>query len=197
MKRITAILILLISVSFVYAEIKDFDAWKAEKSIEQQYTVFKKNLNLWKNYYYLSEPQLNQFFNAMSDTISGIKNEVLERRNQVKLLQNEINLKNQEIIEIQAKLENSVRNQNSVKVLGVYVSKGMYLLTMYILILAVLAFSGIIFTLFNRSNKLTKRIQADYNDLKQEFEIHKKNALERYVKINTELTKARFELNKK
>jgi len=46
MKRITAILILLISVSFIYAEIKDFDAWKAEKSIEQQYTVFKKNLNL-------------------------------------------------------------------------------------------------------------------------------------------------------
>jgi len=197
MKRITAILILLISVSFVYAEIKDFDAWKAEKSIEQQYTVFKKNLNLWKNYYYLSEPQLNQFFNAMSDTISGIKNEVFERRNQVKLLQNEINLKNQEIIEIQAKLENSVRNQNSVKVLGVYVSKGMFSLTMYILILAVLAFSGIIFTLFSRSNKLTKRIKADYNDLKQEFEIHKKNALERYVKINTELTKARFELNKK
>lgn len=68
---------------------------------------------------------------------------------------------------------------------------------MYLLIIGVLLVAGLLFLLYKRSNRITSNTKKDYEDLKEEFEIHKKNALDRYVKINTELTKARMDLNRR
>lgn len=176
---------------------KDTDAWKKEKTLDQQFSVFKDNLKYWNGSYFLNDLQFNEFFKAVNDSIAVMEKKVLDDKNQIKTLQDELNNKIKETGEIQAKLDSSFERENSINVLGAYVSKRMYSLTMYILILTALVISAITFILYKRSNNVTKRIKKDYEDLKEEYEIHKKSALERYVKINTELTKARMELNRR
>jgi hypothetical protein len=51
--------------------------------------------------------------------------------------------------------------------------------------------------MYNRSNKVTVRTKKDYDELKEEFEVHKKDSLERYTKINMELHHTRLQLKKK
>jgi hypothetical protein len=41
------------------------------------------------------------------------------------------------------------------------------------------------------------RTKKEYDELKEEYGVHKKNALDRYTKMNMELLKTRLELNKK
>jgi hypothetical protein len=197
MKKLTALLILMVSISMISFGKKDTDAWKKEKTLDQQFSVFKDNLKYWNGSYFLNDLQFNEFFQAVNDSIAVMEKKVLDDKNQIKTLQDELNNKIKETGEIQAKLDSSFERENSINVLGAYVSKRMYSLTMYILILTALVISAITFILYKRSNNVTKRIKKDYEDLKEEYEIHKKSALERYVKINTELTKARMELNRR
>lgn len=197
MKRFTILLVLLSSISLMTFAKKDINAWKSEKSLDQQFTVFKNNLNFWSGSYFLSELQINQFYNALRDSIAVYEKEVTNSKNQLTVAQSELSAKIKETEEIQKKLNRSIQLENSIAVLGVDVNKSVYTLSIYLLIIGVLLMCGLLFLLYRRSNKITQRTKTDYNELKEEYEIHKKNALDRYVKMNIELNKTRFELNKR
>jgi hypothetical protein len=197
MKRFTVLLVLLVSLSLISLANKDIDAWKSEKTMNQQFDVFKKNLKYWNGSYFLNELQLNQFYNALRDSAAMFEKEVTESKKQLIALQNELNSKIKETEEIQKKLDRSIQLENSISILGVDINKRVYSLSICILIIGVLIISGLLILLYIRSNKITQRTKNDFEELKEEFELHKKNALDRYVKMNIELTKARFELNKK
>jgi len=197
MKRFTLLLFLLISVTIISFAKKDVNAWKNEKTLNQQYSVFKKNLNYWNGSYYLKELQLNQFYNAVHDSISVLEREVLDNKNRVISLQNKLDSKIEESENIQAELNASIKRENSIRVFGMNLNKSVYSLSMYIFILGVLVLAAMVFLLYRRSIVVTLRTKNEFNELKEEFEIHKKNSLERYTKMNMELHKTRMKLNKK
>ena len=197
MKRFTLLLFLLIFTTLLSFAKKDVNAWKNEKNLNQQYSVFKKNLNFWNDSYFLTEYQLNQFYNALRDSITVFENEVLDNKSNILLLQNELNEKTQETEKIQTELDGSIKRENSIRVFGMNINKTGYSLTMYLVILGVLALAGIVFLLYKRSNNITRHTKKEFNELKEEFEIHKKNSLDRYTKMNMELHKTRMALNKK
>ena len=197
MKRFTVLLILMVSISLISFAKKDIHAWKSEKNLNQQYSVFKENLNFWSGSYFLEELQLDQFYNAVSDSIAVLEKKVVDGKSQVIRLQNDLNAKIKQTEEIQNELNASITRENSISVLGMNVNKSVYTFSLYMFILGVLVLSGFVFLLYKRSNIITRRINNDYNELKEEFEIQKKNSLERYTKINMELHKTRLELNKK
>jgi len=197
MKRFTILLFLLISITIISFAKKDVNAWKNEKTMNQQYSIFKKNLNYWNGSYYLKELQLNQFYNAVHDSISVLEREVLDSKNRVISLQNELNSKIEEAGNIQAELNASIKRENSIRVFGMNLNKSVYSLSMYIFILGVLVLAAMVFLLYKRSIAVTLRTKSEFKELKEEFEIHKKNSLERYTKMNMELHKTRMKLNEK
>ncbi len=197
MTRFTLLLILLISVTSISFAKKDVNAWKKEKTLNQQYVVFKKNLNYWSGSYFLKETQLTEFYNALTDSISVLQKEVLDNKDQMFSLQNELKAKIEEVEKIQTELNESMKQVNSIRVFGMIVNKTVYSLTMYLFILGVLVLAGMVFLLYKRSNKITRYTKNEFNELKEEFETHKKNSLDRYTKMNMELHKTRMALNKK
>ncbi len=197
MKKISVLLILLGSLSLISFAEKDVNLWKSEKNLEQQFTVFKNNLNYWNGSYFLNEQQLNQFYSALRDSIAVYEKQVTESNNQTNAMRDELNSRIKETEEIQSKLKRSNELENSISVFGVDVNKSVYSTSMYVLIIAVLLICALLFLLYKRSNKITVNTKMDYQELKEEFEKHKKNALDRYVKINTELTRARMDLKRK
>ncbi len=197
MTRFTLLLILLISIASTSFAKKDINAWKKEKTLNQQYVVFKENLNFWNGSYFLKEAQLTQFFSAVTDSIAVLEKEVLDNKNQIVSLQNELNTKIKEVGKIQAELNASIKRVNSITIFGMNINKSVYSLIMYLFILGVLMLTGMVFLLYKRSNKITRYTKNEFNELKEEFEMHKKNSLDRYTKMNMELHKTRMALNKK
>lgn len=197
MKRLTLIIIVVVSFSVNAFAKKDANAWKKEKSIEQQFEVFKENVNFWNGSYFMDPEQLDEFYGALKDSITRLENTNIKSQGQINSLQAELNSNTSQTAEIQAKLDESIKNQDSISVLGMQINKKVYSFSMYAFILGVLVLAAIVFLLFKRSNAVTKRTKKEYDELKEEFEVHKKNALDRYTKMNMELHKTRLELNKR
>jgi len=196
MKRLLFLTIFICSLIFdTFA--KDTNAWKQEKSLEQQYQVFKENLNFWSGNYFMSPTQLDQFYGAMTDTIAKLQQQVTGGLSKINQQKQELAAKQTTVDETQKKLDESIKNQDSISVLGARVNKSVYSTTMYLFIIGVLVLAGVMYMMFQRSHKITRQTKKEYDELKAEYEEHKKVALDRYTKINMELHKTRLELQKK
>ena len=197
MRRLIVLFILLTGFSFSSFSQRDINAWKNEKNIEQQYQVFKENLNFWDGKYFLNETQLNEYYRAFSDSVNVLKKSNADKVSTIKDLQSQLNSVNNELDETKADLETSIKNRNSIEMFGLNIEKGIYTLIMSLIIFALVVFLLILYFMYSRSNKITVRAKKDYDELKEEFEAHKKDSLERYTKINMELHHTRLELKKK
>jgi hypothetical protein len=194
MKQIIILLVFLIGLSAPTFAQKDINAWKSEPNIEEQYEVFKENLNFWDGKYFLTPPQLNAFQNALTDSIAELENEINVLTSRISEIKATLDSTNQQLNNAQAELDTSIEKRNTIDFMGQEVDKNIFTLTMSMIILALLTFLGVVFVLYKRSNKITIKTKKDYEELKNEFETHKKNALERYTKINTELHHTRMKL---
>jgi len=197
MKKITAIIIVLTSLTFVTFAKKDINAWKQENNLENQYQVFKENLNFWNGNYFLNGTQLEDFYGALSDTISGLEQQVSQGLAKIDEQKQELKAKQALIDETQHKLDESKKLQDSITVLGLNINKTVYSTFMYLFILGVLVLAGFIYLLYKRGHKVTRETKKEFEELKAEYEEHKKQALDRYTKINMELHKTRMELQRK
>ncbi|MEN8116488.1 MAG: hypothetical protein ABFS16_05885 [Bacteroidota bacterium] len=197
MKKFTLLLVLLVSLSVFSFAKKDLNAWKNENSLEKQYEVFKTNLNFWNGSYFMKPIQMDEFYRALTDSVAALENIVSNNQNQISLLQEELTAQTAETNQIQQKLDDSIKHQNAVGVFGLQLHKSFYTAIISSIILGLLVVLTIVFVMFRRSNMVTIRTKKDYDELKEEFETHKKNSLERYTKINMELHKTRLEFNKR
>jgi uncharacterized membrane protein len=197
MQKFIILLILLFSFTLSSIAQKDINAWKNEKNIEQQYQVFKKNLNYWNGNYFLNETQLNEYYRAFSDSVDVLEKKNTEKAATIKDLQNQLNSVNNQLSETKTDLETSIENRNSIEIFGININKGFYTLIMSVIIFALIVILVLLYFMYNRSNKVTVRTKKDYDELKEEFEVHKKDSLERYTKINMELHHTRLQLKKK
>lgn len=187
----------MILVSFISFAKKDINAWKSEKNLEQQFSTFKDNLKFWNGVYYLNEVQLNEFYSALRDSIGVYEKQVFKSEDELNEIKSRLDLKEKETEEIQSKLDRSVALEDSIVLLGVDIKKNFYSTAMFTLILLLVIVCALLIILFKRNKMITRNTKKDYEELKEEYEVHKKNALDRYVKINNELTRARMELNRR
>ena len=197
MRRLVIIFILLTGFSLASFAQRDINAWKNEKNLEQQYQVFKENLNFWDGKFFMNETQLNDYYRAFSDSVDILKQKDADKAITIKELQNQLKSANNQLEETKADLETSIKNRNSIEIFGLKIEKGIYTLILSLIILALIVFVLILYYMYSRSNKITIHTKKDYEELKEEFELHKKDALERYTKINMELHHTRLELKKK
>ena len=196
MKKIVLFLLITCSTFQIFAK-KDINAWKNEKTIDQQFIVFKQNLKYWNGSYFFQDPQLDQLYNALMDSVSVFKNEKIETTKLNASLQNELNFAKSQMQDTKAKLDESLKRQNAISVFGIYTNKNVYTLIMSGIIMGLLGIIGLFFLLNKRSRIIAREAKRDYDELKEEFEIYKKNSLARYTQINTELHHTRLELNRK
>lgn len=196
MKKLVTIAIAMAFIS-VTSLAKDTDAWKNEQTLEKQYEIFKENLNFWNNNYFLSESQLNDFFGANLDSIAELETRLAASNSKINQQKSELAEKQKLINETQQNLDESKKLQNSITVLGLDINKSLYSTVMYLFILGVMVLAGFMYMLFQKSHKVTRQTQKEYDELKKEHEQHKKTSLDRYTKINMELHKTRLELQKK
>ncbi len=197
MKRLIIIFVLFTALVSNSSAKKDINAWKSENDIRDQYTIFKQNLNYWAGNYVLSGNQLDEFYGAISDTITQLETQLHERMLEISQQKGELEERQTLVNQTQQKLDESQKLQNSISVLGMNVNKNVYSVSMYLFIMAALIIAGMMYMMYAKSLKNTRNTRKEYEDLKLEYEEHKKTALDRYTKINMELHKTRLELQKK
>ncbi|MGB0977351.1 MAG: hypothetical protein ACPGSG_10235, partial [Prolixibacteraceae bacterium] len=94
-------------------------------------------------------------------------------------LKAEVESLNNELTQTKEKLAQISEEKDSMSVMGMLVEKSTYQTILWSIIVILIAFSVICYMLFKRAHIVTRRTQEKLDDIQEEFETHRKRALER------------------
>lgn len=158
--------------------IKKSSNWRDEKG--QSYEVIKRPLMLTLKAHTLDS------LKAIQDQLDSTKNVVNTQQKEIDQLK--INLKN-----TQSNLATTNSEKNSMPLLGLQMSKTSYNLLMWSIISILLVLLSMFIYKFKNSNSITRTAKNNLENIEEEFEEHRRNALEREQKVRRQL---QDELNK-
>ena len=141
----------------------------------------------WQNFKMLDRGKLAAFQRSMTDSINGVRSQLVAEKQKVK--ENEATIKelNDKITEIQAALDQTKDQKDSVSVFGALVSKGLYNTIMWGIVLALASLLVLYIYKFSNGNVVTKKSINDLNELQEEYENYRKAAIEREQKVRRQL----------
>lgn len=141
----------------------------------------------WQNFKMLDRGKLAAFQRSMTDSINGVRSQLVAEKQKVK--ENEATIKelNDKITEIQAALDQTKEQKDSVSFFGALVSKGLYNTIMWGIVLALASLLVLYIYKFSNGNVVTKKSINDLNELQEEYENYRKAAIEREQKVRRQL----------
>lgn len=158
--------------------IQKSSSWNDERG--QPYKVMKRN---W----------LYDLKSHTLDTLKAIHKELLDVQTIVLNQSKEITELKANLSNTQGDLDKTVSEKNSMSLFGIQMSKTGYNVLMWTIMATLLALLVFFIYKFNNSNVVTKDARHALEELEEEFEEHRKTALEREQKVRRQL---QDELNK-
>lgn len=152
--------------------LKKSSGWRDERG--QQYKVIKIN--------WLYELRAHTI-----DSLNAVHKNLVDTQDIVSAQNNEIDGLKASLSKTQTDLENTNNEKNSMSLFGLQMSKTGYNLVMWSVIGGLLALLIFFIYKFNNSNAVTKQAKNTLSEMEEEFEEHRKVALEREQKVRRQL----------
>ena len=156
-------------------------------SIGYQFDNLIEISNRYEDFRVVKTNNILELKSNVMDSISAVKKEFAAAKNEINSQKNTIDSLKTAFSRSEETI-NTLKNQTqNISFLGIQFNKDVFK-TILLSIIAVLAIIGLIFiSKYTRSNKITTQALNDLKVLEEEFETHRKNALEREQKVRREL----------
>lgn len=118
------------------------------------------------------------------DTLKAKEKELADARRLIAAKEAEIDSLKTGIASAASSLSTISNERDSIRLFGILVNKSVYKSIVWSLIGGLAVLLLIFVVLFRRSNVVTVRVKADLEELKNEFETHRKRALEREAQMS-------------
>lgn len=162
-------------------------------TIDNQFDFVIKRSNRYQEYKVVRTDWLNTLKAHTLDSLKAIQDQLDGTRNVVNTQQSEIDNLKTELESTKATLDTTNSEKNSMALMGMQMSKTNYNLLMWAIIGLLLILLLIFIYKFKNSNSVTRTAKSNLADIEEEFEEHRRNALEREQKVRRQL---QDELNK-
>jgi len=160
------------------------------QSFDAKYDSLIQVSETFKIYKVIPKTSLDLFWSEVTASLSEKDQAISDLQLQVE----EQGLKVESLVQdnaaVQAELDASLTQNDSINFLGLLLSKLSYHIIVWSLILILTGLGILAYTMFFRSNKLTVRHRKELENLEREFERHKQSAREKQVKLKRELQTA-------
>jgi preprotein translocase subunit SecF len=174
--------ILFISISFAQ-KTKDIEEISIRGGFDRIYRVSTN----YKGYKVINKEKFLDLKQQVLDSSKASQNLLIEKNNLLKAAKLD-NKKNQDLLTLsKLTLETALKKENSISLFGIQLSKFIYNLLLWTLILLLLVLVIYLSFKFQKNNFLTKRAEQNLKDVAHEFEQHRKKALEREQKLRRTL----------
>ncbi len=158
-------------------------------SLNSQFDFLIKKTEAWNEYQMIKRPTLYKIKGNTLDSIKTLKSSISSLETQVQDQQKEINLLKSSQKEIKEELDRAIKERDSFNFMGILLTKGVYNSILWTLILVLIAGLAIVLFLFKRSNHITIKTKEALNEKQEEFDKHRKWALEREQTLARDLNK--------
>ncbi len=191
---VLALLLMCFNFALVQAQNVNQASDASQKVIQNLSTLLSNSSN-YKNYKVIEK-------NAIADFQSNLGNYVKQEKAKQSKISSQLQTKESTISALQAKvlnLENSnqllLADTKTVSFLGLDVNKTMFTVSMFLLFLSSLVFSGILFLKFQRANEITQSSKSVLKDLEDEYETFRRVCIQREQDLKRKLFDERKKTN--
>jgi hypothetical protein len=154
-----------------------------EGTIRGQFEYMMKKSSSWQGHEVIKHEMINKFESNVQDSLNLLKSKLNNSDTKIDSQDKEIDQLKTEIQKLKNQLDETLRMKDSMKFFGIELSKSSYNTLMWVLILGSLTVAGICFLLFKRSNVVTVETKQTLEEVREEFDTHRKNALVREQKL--------------
>jgi hypothetical protein len=156
-------------------------------SIGYQFDNLIEISNRYEDFRVVKTNNILELKSNVMDSISAVKKEFAAAKNEINSQKNNIDSLKTAFSRSEETI-NTLKNQTqNISFLGIQFNKDVFK-TILLSIIAVLTIIGLVFiSKYTQSNKITSQALNDLKVLEEEFETHRKNALEREQKVRREL----------
>lgn len=157
--------------------------------LENQFDYIIKQSNSYEAFQVVKRTWLYKVKSNSLDSVKALQNNIATLENNVQEQQKEINVLKSSLQETNSKLEIATNEKDSFGFMGTRLTKGTYSTMVWTFIfLLILALLVMVF-LFKRSNTVTVKTKEALHDKQEEFDAHRKWALEREQTLARDLNK--------
>lgn len=156
-------------------------------TVMDQFQILIDKGGSWQNYKMFDKVKLAHFRQSLSDTLKNIRTRLQTEKQTVKKHEEEINKLNGDIATLQASLDQTHNEKDSMNFFGILLPKGAYNAIMWGIVL-VLAILFILYVYkFSNSNVVTRKSIRELAELQEEYESYRKAAIDREQKVRRQL----------
>ncbi|MDQ3190166.1 MAG: tRNA (guanine-N1)-methyltransferase [Bacteroidota bacterium] len=190
-KKYIFLLIVFIVSSSVIAQEKEKPLESGP--IDSQFEYMINNSNRYMDFKVIRKTWLDKFNSNVADSLEELREEIVEIQkitsdqiNDIEVLKNELETTNDQLTSIQVQ-------KDSIELFGIQIQKNIYMNMTWSVTGLLIVLLLIFVYKFKRSNLLTQESKNALSELREEFETHRKKALEKEQVLARELQN---ELNK-
>jgi hypothetical protein len=140
-----------------------------------------------KRYEVVRTINLDKLRKNVADTISAANKKASQLQGIIATHESTIAELNKKLDETSKSLATVTEEKDSMSVIGMQVSKGTYNFTLWTMILGLFLLLLLFVFKFRQSNVLTQEAKSNLSELEEEYEDHRRRALEREQRISREL----------
>ena len=193
--KLAVLLLFLLSINLSTAQVQPEEKLSLNKgTIDNQFEYVITKSNRYQEYKVVNTNWLYALKAHTLDSLKAVKKQLADTQLLVDTQDKEIQVLKTNLSDTNSTLNQTNLEKNSMSLFGMLMSKTSYNLLLWSIIGGLLAFLLFFIYKFNNSNAITKQAKLSLTETEEEFEEHRKRALEREQKV---MRRLQDELNKK
>lgn len=153
-------------------------------TIEEQFEYITNRSTRYQDFKVIKETSLKTLQSNILDTLKKLKNNLKENNTLMASHKANIDSVKAQLQSTNNKLDETYREKNSIRFLGMLMSKEAFTKMMWIIVGILAIVLAIFVILFKRSNKVTLLNKATLQETREEFDKYRKRALEREQELS-------------
>ena len=187
MRVIGTVIVCALLASNLSAQEKEVEGSLNSGTLEQQFNYMLAKSNRYKDFKVIKQTYLHTYWSHVADTLKNLHSEISSNQSTIAMQSNEIaELKGQLSNKIES-LTNVEEERDSISFLGADMDKGIYKKIMWSIAFGLLALLILTFIRFKSSKSITKSTKLKLSEIEEEFDGHKRRALEKEQQLKREL----------
>jgi len=162
-------------------------------SVKNQFNYLITKSFSYKDYKNIKLNWLTKLETNVTDSLLKSKGEILKSYITINSQKNTIDSLKSSIVNYENNITNLTNEKQSITLFGMHLGKSFFKTFMFSIIGILIILLAYFISKFNKSNTITTQAKQDLKELEEEFETHRKKALEREQKA---MRKLQDELNK-
>jgi hypothetical protein len=183
MKKTIYILFFSFTVSLSFSQEKQ----DTQKSIENQFEEIYKKSNSYEAYKIIKKRYYQDLKQNTIDSLKQSKKIISDKEHLLFTQKNKLEKDSILLSKTTLELKKSIKREKSISFLGILVSKKIYNLLLWGIVIILLMSLSLFIVKFIRNNRITKTAQRNVIDLEKEFELFRKKSVQREQKLRRQL----------